>query len=91
MYASCWRLYVRTTTEANSPGGEGQSTSGLSKKNYRYPYSRFSIPLYKTTAVERFAREAASYLCRSLPSILSNMKEYYKVKLTSFYICIPSV
>ena len=97
-YASCWRLYVgatcnmaRTTTEAASPGGEGQSMIRLDKKIFRYPLRKLSTYFYKASAGKGQAREAALYFFRSLLSVLRNKKEHYKARLTSFYIPIHSV
>ena len=68
IYARYWRLYIGATsnavkirTEAASPGGEGQGLSRLSEEIVRYLSRISSIPLYKTSAAKRQAREAGCY------------------------------
>ena len=82
---------VRTITEATSPGGEGQSTSGPSEEIFRYPYRGLSASLYKTSAAQGQTREAMPHLCRSLHIFPGNRKKCHDPRLTKFYGCTPSV
>ena len=69
--ASCWRVCVgaisdkiKTTTEAASLGGEGQSTCRTCERIFRYPHRLLIDPLYKAPVGKGQAREAATYFCR---------------------------
>ena len=82
---------VRNTTEAVSPGREGQGMSRPSKENIRYLCRRFSTPLYKAPEAKRQAMEPASYFCRSLASNLEDWKKCRKARFNSYYIQTPSI
>ena len=49
---------VRTTTEAASPSGKGQSISGLCEKIFGYSSRQLRAPFYEASAAEGQAREA---------------------------------
>ena len=82
---------VSTMAETTSPGREGHRTSALSKEIVRYPCKRLITPIYKTSAAEGQAGEAASYFCRSLLSNLRDWKKYHEARFTSFYISIAII
>ena len=81
---------VRTITEATSPGGEGQITSGPCEKIFGYTSRQLRAPLYRASEAERLSSEAASYSYRSLLSNLGEWKKCHKARFTSFYIHTPN-
>ena len=98
MYISSWILYIKATinvvktmTKAASLDREEQSMHGPCDKIFRYPHRQLSALLYKAPTGEGQAKEAATYLCRTLLRNLEGGKKCNEASFTTFYVCIPSI